>query len=363
MLRSTSPSFLIAAVQAAPVFLDRDATIEKACRLIAEAAARGAKLVVFPEAFVPGYPFWVWHIPAGKTPLLRMLYAELLDNSISVRGQEVLPLREAARDAGVYVALGINERNSEASGTTLYNSILYLAADGSLLGVHRKLVPTAGERLVHAQGDGSTMSVHDLPIGRLGGLICWENYMPLARYALYASGVELYLAPTWDRGEPWTSTLRHVAKEGRTYVVGCCSVMHRDQIPDRHAFLREYLPADLEWINPGESAIVDPDGKFVVEPVREREEILYAEIEPSKLRGPRWQLDVAGHYGRPDVFQLIIDRSSRPMTHDRSGTSEHIDDVTMMAAPRIVLPAEPRLAGDGGTGILLDSSLDATRLA
>ncbi|HEV2123888.1 MAG TPA: nitrilase-related carbon-nitrogen hydrolase, partial [Chloroflexota bacterium] len=169
-------------------------------------------------------------------------------------------------------------------------------------------VPTAGERLVHAQGDGSTLDVYDLPIGRLSGLICWENYMPLPRYALYARGVELYVAPTWDRGEPWISTLRHVAKEGRTYVVGCCSAVHRDSIPQRYGFMGEFLPADIEWINPGGSAIVDPDGKFVVEPVLQREEILYAEINPAHLRGPRWQLDVAGHYGRPDVFRFAVDR-------------------------------------------------------
>ena len=319
MLQSSSPPFLIAAVQAAPVFLDGEATLEKACQLIREAAARGARLVVFPEAFLPSYPFWIWFIPAGKTAVLRSLYADLLDNSVSVPGEETRRLGEVARETGVYVAIGVNERNVEASGTTLYNSILYLGPDGSVLGTHRKLVPTAGERLVHAQGDGSTLGVYDLPIGRLGGLICWENYMPLARYSLYAAGIELYLAPTWDRGEPWTSTLRHIAKEGRAYVVGCCTALRLDQIPERYAFLREYLPPDLEWINPGDSAIVDPDGKFVVEPVREREQILYAEIQPTNLRGPRWQLDVAGHYGRPDIFQLMVDRSSRPMTSSPSG--------------------------------------------
>ena len=318
MLQSSSPHFLIAAVQAAPVFLDREATLEKACDLIREAAAEGAALVVFPEAFLPAYPFWIWFIPAGKTAVLRSLYADLLDNAISVPGDECVRLGDAAREAGVYVAIGINERNVEASGTTLYNSILYLGPDGSIIGTHRKLVPTAGERLVHAQGDGSTLEVYDLPIGRLGGLICWENYMPLARYSLYAAGIEIYVAPTWDRGEPWTSTLRHIAKEGRAYVIGCCTALHVDQIPERYGFLREYLPPGLEWINPGGSAVADPDGKLVVEPVLEREQILYAGIEPTNLRGPRWQLDVAGHYGRPDVFQLSIDRSPRPMTMGRS---------------------------------------------
>jgi nitrilase len=175
---------------------------------------------------------------------------------------------------------------------------------------------------VHAQGDGSTLGVYDLPIGRLAGLICWENYMPLARYALYAWGVELYVAPTWDRGEPWTSTLRHIAKEGRVYVVGCCTPMRRDDIPERYAFKKTYLP-ESEWLNPGESAIIDPDGKFLVEPVRNREEILYAEVDPRNMKGPRFQLDVAGHYGRPDLFELTVHRSARPMVRVLDHASNH----------------------------------------
>ncbi|HSS78167.1 MAG TPA: carbon-nitrogen hydrolase family protein, partial [Thermoanaerobaculia bacterium] len=203
--------FLVAAVQAAPVFLDREATVDKACALIAEAGARGARLIAFPEGFIPAYPFWVWFIPAGNTHALRELYSELLDQAVSVPSDATERLCAAAREAGVNVAVGINERNSEASGSTLYNSLLYIGADGRILGCHRKLVPTAGERLVHAQGDGSTLAAYDLDIGRVGGLICWENYMPLARYAMYAWGEQIYVAPTWDRGEPWISTLRHIA--------------------------------------------------------------------------------------------------------------------------------------------------------
>jgi nitrilase len=305
--------FLVAAVQASPVFLDREATVEKACSLIAEAGAKGARLVAFPEGFIPGYPLWVWFIPAGETFALRELYAELLAQSVTVPGPATDRLCEAAREAGVTAAIGINERNAEASGMTLYNSLLYISAEGKILGCHRKLVPTAGERLVYGQGDGSTLEVYDLPVGRVGGLVCWENYMPLARYALYGWGVQIYLAPTWDRGEPWISTLRHIAKEGRVYVLGCCTAMRRDDIPDRYAFKGKYLAQQGEWLNPGDSAIVDPDGKFLVEPVRNREEILYAEIAPARLSGTRWQLDVAGHYGRPDVFQLTVRRDARPM--------------------------------------------------
>jgi nitrilase len=305
--------FTIAAVQASPVFLDREATLAKACALIAEAGAAGARLAVFPEAFLPTYPFWVWSVPAGDTPTLRALYAELLDQSVTVPGPETERLGAAAREAGVAVAIGINECNAEASGSTLYNSLLFLDGEGRLLGCHRKLVPTGGERLVYGQGDGSTLAVHQLPVGRVGGLVCWENYMPLARYALYAAGVELWVAPTWDRGEPWLSTLRHIAKEGRVYAVGCCSAVRRDDVPDRYALKERYLQGGGEWINPGDSAVADPDGKLVAGPLREREAILYAEVDPRRVAGPRWQLDVAGHYARPDVFQLTVLREPRPL--------------------------------------------------
>jgi nitrilase len=303
----------IAVAQAAPVFLDRAATIAKACELIGEAGKSGAELILFPEGFVPTYPFWVWFIPAGQTRPLRELYTHLLENSVTVPDSSTELLSAAARADGIAVAIGINEANAEASGTTLYNSLLFIGTDGEILGTHRKLVPTVGERMVHGRGDGSTLKVYDLSCGRVSGLICWENYMPLARYALYAWGAQIHLAPTWDRGEPWLSTLRHVAKEGRVYVAGSCSALHRDQVPDTFAFKHEFLPDGVEWINPGGSAIADPDGKWLVEPVFECEEILYAEIDPAQLKGPRFQLDVAGHYGRPDIFQLAVRRQSQPV--------------------------------------------------
>ena len=297
--------FLVAAVQSSPAFLDRDATIDRACDAITSAAARGARLVVFPEAFVPGYPLWVWYLAASRTHELRALYAELLDQSVSVPGAEVTRLCDAARAVGVCVTIGINERNSEASGTSLYNSLLFIDANGGVLGVHRKLVPTAGERLVHAQGDGSSLTAYDTPIGRLAGLICWENYMPLARQAIYNCGAHIYVAPTWDRGEPWLSTLRHVAKEGRVYVIGCGSAMRAADIPDRLVF-KESVPVPASgWINPGDSMIVDPDGKVLAGPLHEEQDTLFAEVDPQRVVGPRWQLDVAGHYARPDVLELV----------------------------------------------------------
>jgi nitrilase len=300
------------------VFLDRDSTVDKACALIAEAGAAGAKLVVFPEAFIPTYPMWVWFIPPAQTKDLRELYAELHANAVSIPSPTTEQLGAAAKAAGLTVAIGVNERNDEASGTTLYNTLLYLGPDGNVIGKHRKLVPTVGERLVWGQGDGSTFGVVDTQVGRVGGLICWENYMPLAKHALYAWGMQILVAPTWDRGEPWLSTMRHGAKEGRVFAVSCCSAVKTDDIPDRYAFKTKYLPADLEWVNPGLSVIVNPDGKIVAGPAENEETILYASVDQAELTGPRFQLDVAGHYGRPDVFDLTVYREARPMVRSKT---------------------------------------------
>ena len=306
-------AFKIAVVQAAPVVLNREATVSKACELIAEAGRSGARLVVFPEAFIPTYPDWVWRIPPGQHRVLADMYAELLEQSVEIPGPVTEDLSQAARQAGVYVAMGLNERNAQASNASLYNTLLYIGPEGDLLGKHRKLVPTAPERMVWAQGDGSTLEVYDTSLGILGGLICWENYMPLARYALYAWGVQIYLAPTWDNGEPWLSTLRHIAKEGRAYVIGCSIAMRKQDIPDRFEFKAKYYSEVGEWINKGDSAIVSPDGKFVAGPLHAEEGILYAELDPRQMRGSKWNLDVAGHYARPDVFRLTVSKEDRPM--------------------------------------------------
>jgi len=306
-------TFKIAVVQAAPVVLDREATVSKACELIAEAGRSGARLVVFPEAFIPTYPDWVWRIPPGQHRVLADMYAELLEQSVEIPGPVTEDLSQAARQAGVYVAMGLNERNAQASNASLYNTLLYIGPEGDLLGKHQKLVPTAPERMVWAQGDGSTLEVYDTSLGKLGGLICWENYMPLARYSLYAWGVQIYLAPTWDNGEPWLSTLRHIAKEGRAYVIGCSIAMRKQDIPDRFEFKAKYYSEVGEWINKGDSAVVSPDGKLVAGPLNAEEGILYAELDPRQMRGSKWNLDVAGHYARPDVFRLTVSKEDRPM--------------------------------------------------
>jgi nitrilase len=310
-------SFRVAAVQACPVYLDLEQTLNKACLLIEEAGRGGANLVVFPEAFVPGYPAWVWFIPPGRTADLREAYVALHANAITIPSRSTERLCDAARSAAVAVAIGVNERNAEASGSTLFNTLLYIGPDGAILGKHRKLIPTGGERLVWGCGDGSDLEVYTLPFGRVGGLICWENYMPLARYALAAWGAQIHVAPTWDRGEPWLSTMRHIAKEGRAVVIGCCQAVRKDDIPDDLAFKAKYLSGIEGWINPGGSVIVDPDGKIIAGPANELETILYANVYQDQLVGPRWQLDIAGHYARPDVFELIVHRRQTPMIRER----------------------------------------------
>ena len=313
--------FTIAAVQASPVFLDREKTVRKACKLIAQAGKQGAKLVVFPEAFIPTYPDWVWALPPAEVGLHNQLYAELLENSVAIPSDATEQLARTARRAKTHVVIGVNERNAEASGSSLYNTLLVIDAQGNILGKHQKLIPTGGERLVWARGDGSTLQTFETPLGTVGALICWENYMPLARYAMYAWGTQIYLAPTWDRGAPWLATLQHIAREGRVYVVGCCIALRKDEIPDRYEYKRFYTDNN-EWINVGDSAIVDPNGQFIAGPVRAKEEILYAEVDPAQIDSSRWMFDVAGHYARPDVFQLTVQREPRPMITPDGGATK-----------------------------------------
>ena len=338
--------FRVAVVQHAPVFLERAASIEKACRLIAEAGHAGAKLVVFPEAFIPAYPDWVWVLPPNDRRAQAALYAELVANAIAAPSDETERLGRAARDAQVQVVIGVNEVNAEASGSTLYNSLLFFDAQGNLYAKHRKLVPTYAERLVWAQGDGSTLAVHATPLGRLCGVICWENYMPLTRYAMYAWGAQLYVAATWDRGEPWLSTLRHIAKEGRVYVIGCCTALRMSDVPDRLGFMRLYPPG-REWINAGDSAVVGPDGAFIAGPLHERQDILYAEVDPAQYVGSRAMFDAAGHYARPDVFELTVRRGTKRMIRDtrpRPKTRRAAARAKTTVAPRHRPPARAKRA-------------------
>ncbi len=299
----------VAAAQATPVFLDRESTVAKACDLVAKASQNGARLVVFPEAFVAGYPDWVWVVPNSKSALLNELYAKLLENAISIPDAATEKLCRAAKQAGVYVAIGVHERNSEASNASLYNTLLFINDKGDILGRRRKLMPTGGERLIWAQGDGSTLQVFDTDIGRVGGLICWENYMPLARQAMYDHGTQILAAPTWDKSDNWLLSMRHIAREGGMYIISCCSAMRTQDIPEVYEF-RKLYPEGREWVNAGNSCIVNPKGEIIAGPVSEKEELLYADIDLSLIAAAKRMFDAAGHYARPDVFRFEVNREA-----------------------------------------------------
>ena len=314
--------FTVAVAQAAPVFLDRAASLEKACELIVDAGHAGARLIVFPAAFIPGYPAWIWAIPPRETKVLNELYAEWLTNAVSVPSEATDRLCRIAQRARINVVMGINERSPEGSGATCYNTLLYIDAQGQILGKHRSLVLSGAERLVWAQGDASTLQVHKLPFGKISGLIGGEHYLPLARYALYAWGTQIYFAASSDHGELWLSTLRHIAKEGDVFVIHCGILLRKDDIPDRHQCKQFYTPDMGAWISSGESVIVNPGGEFIVGPLREQEAILYAQLDPRQSSGAKWMLDVAGHAARPDIFQLTVHREQRSLIQTQEAKSE-----------------------------------------
>lgn len=305
--------YVVAAVQASYVLLDRDATLDRVEALIAEAADLGARLVVFPEAFVPGTPLW---IDAGRIwDGDGSWYARLVDQAVVVPGPATARIGAAARAAGVHVVIGVQER--EPHGSTIFNTVLYIGPDGRLLGTHRKLVPTGSERTVWGRGDGSTLDVVPTSLGRLGGLICWENRMPLARFHQYAQGVQVWLAPTLARGDGWVATMQHIALEGRVWVVGVNPCLRADQIPadlpDRHRIAPQPEPGDGDWIEPGNTVICDPSGRIVAGPLRHAEGILTAEIDLEQVADTRRLFDPVGHYHRPDVFELRVDTRPHPV--------------------------------------------------
>jgi nitrilase len=306
------PPFRAAVVQAASVLFDRDRSTEKACALIRQAGSEGARLVLLPEAFIPGYPRGLGFgtIVGSRSPEGRELWRIYWENAVDVPGPATELLGQAVRDAGLYAAVGVVERDLHNSPGTLYCTLLYFGPDGRQLGKHRKLKPTGSERLIWGEGDGSTLTVLPTELGRLGGLICWENYMPLARMALYGKGVELYLAPTADARDTWQATLRHIACEGRCFVLGCNQFVTRDMYPgDLPA--GDELAEQPEVMCRGGSAIVGPLGEVLAGPAHDRETILTAEINLDEIVRARLDFDVVGHYARPDVFRLTVDERAR----------------------------------------------------
>jgi nitrilase len=300
-----------AVIQAGAIPLDSKACIEKASHLISQAAKGGAKLMVFPEAFVGGYPKGLSYglvIGARDAPG-REEFRLYLDAAIEVPGPESLRLGEAAADHHCYLVIGVIEREH----STCYCSVLFFAPDGRLVGKHRKVMPTALERIIWGFGDGSTLTVIDSPYGRIGAVICWENYMPMLRMAMYSKNVELYCAPTADDRETWLPTMRHIALEGRCFVLTACQILHRKDLP---ASLRVSLGDSPDaLLMRGGSAIVDPFGKVLAGPVFDTESILFAELDLEDIGRSRFDFDVVGHYSRPDIFQLIVNETpTSPVT-------------------------------------------------
>ena len=301
----------VAVVQAASVAFDRKKTVAKALDLIHDAAKQGAKLVLFPEAFISGYPRGLdfGAVVGARSDSGREDFKRYFESAVEVPGPVVDALSKAARSHSVYLVIGVIERERG----TLYCCVLFFAPDGTFLGKHRKVMPTASERLIWGYGDGSTLPVFDTPHGKLGAVICWENYMPLLRTFMYSQGIEIYCAPTADHRPTWSATMQHIATEGRCFVLGC------NQFNRRRDFPKDYDTAfgdepDIV-ISRGGSCIVDPFGKFLAGPDFEDEIILFAELDRGLLPKAKFDFDAVGHYSRPDIFQLTVDdRPKQPVT-------------------------------------------------
>lgn len=297
-------SLKVGCVQAAPVIFNKQKTVEKAEGYIKQAADKGVRFLVFPESFIPAYPAGMGFgtVVGSRTDAGRDQFRQYWEQSVDVPGQETQALANLAKKHGMYIVMGVTER--DAVSKTLYCTLLYFSPVSGLIGKHRKLKPTAAERLVWGDGDSSTLSTFDTEIGRIGGLICWENYMPLARMAMYQKGVELYAAPTADARDSWNSTMIHIAREGRCYVIGCNQIIRKSDYPDH---LRKELAADRpELLSRGGSVIVSPMGEILAGPLYEEEGILTADADRDELIRSKMDFDVIGHYSRDDVFDFQV---------------------------------------------------------
>jgi nitrilase len=295
----------VACVQAESVVFDRTATIDKIDGIAAEVAANGARLALFPEAFIPVYPSsrWARHL-AGWEDDARPLYGRLARESLTIPGPDSDRLADIARTRGLWLAVGANELERG----TIYNSLLIYSPAGELALQHRKLMPTNHERLVWGLGDGTGLETVQTDSGKVGGLICWENLMPLARFALYQAGVEIYLAPTADDSESWHDSIRHIAREARAFVLSSCVFQTAASYPDDVP-----LADGDELVGRGGSAILGPDGSYLAGPLWDEEGVLYAELDPQRLYEARQRFDPAGHYHRPDVFRFDVPSPAPPL--------------------------------------------------
>lgn len=294
------------AVHEPPVYYDLHGSLERGAQIISQAASDGSSLVVFPEAWLPGYVDFVWAFTPtnnheGEFPAA---YRRLWDNAVDLSRDTLAPIREAAKEAGAVVVLGVQEK----SGGTLFNTAVVIDADGTIRHTHRKLMPTNAERQVWGFGDGSTLKVVDTAVGRIGTLLCWENYMPMARMALYAQNMEILCSPTADTSDSWHVTMQHIAKEGGCAVVGTCLCMRLEHVPEDMPG-REKLEAWGEWFMPGNASIVAPGGRVIAGPVQEKIGLVHGEIDLGEIAEARRTFDVSGHYSRPDVFTLKVNQS------------------------------------------------------
>ncbi|MBZ0161439.1 MAG: carbon-nitrogen hydrolase family protein [Notoacmeibacter sp.] len=306
----------VSIVQEPPVYLDLEKSMERAVKLIGQSAGRGCGMVVFPEAWLPGYPTFVWRlVPGSGMGKTDELYARLLANAVDLSRDGLAPIQEAAREYGVVVVLGYQGVDGSASGGTIFNSCAIIDADGRLANNHRKLMPTNPERMVWGFGDASGLNVVETAVGRVGALICWESYMPLARYALYAQNIDIYVAPTWDSGETWLATMQHIAREGGCWVIGCATALEASDIPDDIPHRGELFPNKDEWVNPGDAVVYKPFGGIVAGPMHQEKGLLVAEIDVGTAQASRRKFDASGHYARPDIFTLNVNRARQvPVT-------------------------------------------------
>ena len=302
----------VAAVQAEYVLMNAAATLDRVAQRTTEAAAKGAELVAFPEAFIPGTPLWIDTQPiwSGDEDWFRLL----TENAVVVPGPATDRLGAIAREANVWLVIGGQEK--DPTGSTIYNTVLYFSAHGDLVEKHRKLMPTGSERTVWGMGDGSTLRAIQTPFGRIGGLICWENYMPLARFHMYAQGIDLWIAPTLAPGDAWVATMQHLARENRMFVVGVNPVFHVDHIPADFPQRDRLVPAahveaSGPWVEPGNTVVVAPSGSILAGPIRDREETVIVDLDLGQVAAARRVFDPVGHYNRPDVFRLHVDVSPR----------------------------------------------------
>ena len=293
----------VGVVQDSPVFFNKQKTLEKVEKLTRAQAALGCKLLVFPESFIPGYPrgFTFGAKVGSRNSEGRKLYATYYDNSLDLESEDLKFLETLAKENSIYLVIGVTEKEN-VSGS-LYCSMLYISPETGLLGVHRKIKPTGTERVIWGEASGKDLATFETKIGKLGGLICWENYMPLARMSMYKKGVEIYLAPTADARPSWTITMQHIALEGRCFVLGCNQYITKSMVPEEY---QKLLAAEPEVLCRGGSIIVSPLGKVLAGPLFDTHGVLVAELDLAEVQQSKLDFDVIGHYARDDIFEFRV---------------------------------------------------------